>query len=96
MRLIVAQVLLGVVLLLAAALWPRPDQPLLAIARNDDAASRIFAWEGWRVLDLREAFGLKLLHLMPATRSTPRVDIPSEPGILLIASMAHGSLCRSE
>lgn len=96
MRLIVSQVLLGVALLLAAALWPRPESPLLVLARDDDAVARVFAWDGWRVLDLREAFGMKLLHLMPETGSASRSDIPSEPGVLLIASMAAGALCRTE
>lgn len=94
MRLVGVQVMVGLALLLAAALWPKPDRPVLVVARDDQAAAHVISLSEWRVLDIQAILGLRILHLTPAGPSQPEITIPSGPGILLVASMAAGVLCR--
>ena len=84
MRLMALQSLLGALLLLVAALWPREGGPVLVIMPVNEEPAWLFAAESWQLGRLSEAWGVRFAWLHPARGNASVSEITSS-----LASFAH-------
>jgi hypothetical protein len=89
---VLLQTLAGTLLLLAAALWPRPGEPVL-LALPQGAAPLAFAVEGWRVLRLSAASPFALVALSPESGAPPVSALLAASGGLFALRAAPGGAC---
>lgn len=89
------QSLVGALLLLAAALWPRPGEPVLLAVPPGATPAAAFGVEGWRVLRLSEAGPFALVALSPEPGAPPLAALLTASGAMFALRATPGGACTT-
>lgn len=92
---VLLQSAVGALLLLAAALWPRPGEPVLLAVPQQALASAVSGVEGWRVLRLSEAGPFALVALSPEAGAPPLSALIAASGALFALRAMPGGACTT-